>query len=187
VKANDRQLNEISTRHNDEVRSRKVWIFPYDPAWPQLQAAEMNRIQHALGPCEIEPVGSAAIVGISGKPILDLLIGTFSAQQEKLHENLSKLGYRRGQPQSTECGVSFMERIREGDRPAVYLHIAPFRGLYWQDMITFRDALRSDSSLARRYEILKRNLADLHPTDVDAYASGKSEFVSSVLEGQNGR
>ena len=162
-----------------------VRILPYDPAWPQFQAAEMQRLRHALGPCNIEPVGSAAIAGISGKPIIDLLIGSDSSYQGKLHANLMQLGYRLGQPQSIEHGVSFMERVHEGYAPAVYLHIAPVDGPYWQAMITFRDALRSDSILARRYEVLKRKLADLYQTDLDAYAAGKSEFVRSVLEAVN--
>ncbi|HMT41595.1 MAG TPA: GrpB family protein [Sphingorhabdus sp.] len=170
-----------------ESTSQEVWILPYDPAWPQLQVAEMKRIKQALGPCDIEPIGSAAIAGISGKPIIDLLIGTFSPSKEAFFEDLKKLGYKQGQAQSKEYGVSFLELVREEDKPAVHLHVAPINGPYWQAMITFRDALRSDSSLARRYEILKRNLADLHPTDLDAYAAGKSEFVRSVLGGANVR
>lgn len=162
-----------------------VRILPYDPAWPIYQAEEMQRLRHALAPCSIEPVGSAAIAGISGKPIVDLLIGDNSSNERKLYTNLMQLGYRLGQPQSIERGVSFMERVCEGDTPAVYLHIAPVNGPYWKAMITFRDALRSDRILARRYEVLKRKLADLHRTDVDAYAAGKTEFVRSVLEAVN--
>ncbi len=171
----------------DGATPQKVRILPYDPAWPLLQAVEIEKLRQALGPCVVEPVGSAAIGGISGKPIIDLLIGVDPASQGKLHANLKQLGYRLGQPQSLEPGVSFMERICERDTPAVYLHIAPVGGRYWHDMVAFRDALRSDHALAKRYEDLKQQLADLHPMDLDAYAAGKSEFVRSVLEAVNDR
>ena len=54
---------------------------------------------------------------------------------------------------------------------------------HWEDVahILFRDALRSDPSLAREYEALKRELAREHAADVEAYAEAKSVFVRAVI------
>ena len=47
-------------------------------------------------------------------------------------------------------------------------------------MIVFRDYLRSNPDEARRYEELKRDLAQRH-SDADAYAEAKSPYVQEVI------
>ena len=47
--------------------------------------------------------------------------------------------------------------------------------------LAFRDLLRSDRTLARRYERLKEELAARYPTDRDAYTEGKTAFVATAL------
>ena len=47
--------------------------------------------------------------------------------------------------------------------------------------LAFRDRLRSDGALARRYERLKEELAARYPTDREAYTEGKTAFVAAAL------
>ena len=61
-----------------------------------------------------------------------------------------------------------------------HLHVVVHAGNEWRRRIVFRDALRSNSKLARRYAALKTELAVRHRNDRDAYTDAKSEFILSV-------
>jgi GrpB-like predicted nucleotidyltransferase (UPF0157 family) len=47
--------------------------------------------------------------------------------------------------------------------------------------LVFRDLLRADPALVRRYEMLKLGLAARFPGDRDTYTEGKTEFVANAL------
>jgi GrpB-like predicted nucleotidyltransferase (UPF0157 family) len=50
--------------------------------------------------------------------------------------------------------------------------------------LAFRDALRADPGLARKYERLKEKLTQRHATDREAYTEGKTAFVTEALNGR---
>jgi GrpB-like predicted nucleotidyltransferase (UPF0157 family) len=52
---------------------------------------------------------------------------------------------------------------------------------FWRVHVVFRDALRSDLSLATEYASLQRALAARFPSNRRAYTSGKASFVASVV------
>jgi GrpB-like predicted nucleotidyltransferase (UPF0157 family) len=52
----------------------------------------------------------------------------------------------------------------------------------WAQQIAFRDALRRDNQLARRYEDLKRRLAMQFAADREAYSVAKAQFIRDALE-----
>jgi GrpB-like predicted nucleotidyltransferase (UPF0157 family) len=47
--------------------------------------------------------------------------------------------------------------------------------------LAFRDLLRADPAVVRRYEMLKEDLAARFPDDREAYTEGKTEFVANAL------
>jgi len=51
-----------------------VRIVAYDAEWPLLAGEELRRLKEALGAVAVrlEHVGSTAVPGLAGKPILDL-------------------------------------------------------------------------------------------------------------------
>jgi GrpB-like predicted nucleotidyltransferase (UPF0157 family) len=48
-------------------------------------------------------------------------------------------------------------------------------------LLAFRDALRADPAVCDEYAQLKRQLADEHRRNRNAYSNAKSEFVERVL------
>jgi GrpB-like predicted nucleotidyltransferase (UPF0157 family) len=51
-----------------------------------------------------------------------------------------------------------------------------------ENHLILRDALRNNPALVKEYALLKKQLADLHPYDMDAYIEGKSSFIGQILE-----
>ena len=51
----------------------------------------------------------------------------------------------------------------------------------WAEQIAFRDLLRADAALARRYATLKHELAAEHAADRETYTAGKADFIRATL------
>ena len=55
-------------------------------------------------------------------------------------------------------------------------------GEFWTGHPLFRDFLRAHPDVARRYDVLKRQLAARLGADRDAYTEAKMEFVREIEE-----
>ena len=70
------------------------------------------------------------------------------------------------------------------DRRRAHLHLLGPSVPQWSTRLVFRDALRSDPSLAADYAELKTNLAVAHRADREAYTLAKAAFITEVLASQ---
>ncbi len=130
-----------------------VQIVPYDVAWPDRFEAERARLL-ALFPDEfiaIEHFGSAAIPGMSAKPIIDILGGVGSwdgvnALSRRLCEN--------GYSTSAEFNATLSDRqwfMRWANgRRTHHLHVVVHEADPWRDRLAFRDRLRADPDAPSR-------------------------------------
>jgi GrpB-like predicted nucleotidyltransferase (UPF0157 family) len=158
-----------------------VRVVAYDTRWPELFAAESERIRAALGaelPLAIEHVGSTSVPGLAAKPVLDLLGGYPSgAHVASYIEALNRAGYlHRGEQE-----IPGREFFRRGEPRAYHLHLAAKDGTFWREQVSFRNALRSRRDLRDAYAALKLELGRMYPHDREAYINGKTEFVRGVL------
>ena len=164
------------------LESGTVRVMPHDPQWSALFAREAKRIRAALAardlPLVIEHMGSTAVPGLSAKPIIDILAGWERVEVlPRLIATLQDAGYiHRG-----EQGIPGREFFRRGDPRQYHLHLAQFRGSFWQDHLVFRDLLRADVRIAGEYDTLKHRLAERYPRDREAYIDGKTAFVQEML------
>lgn len=169
--------------------SPKVRIVVPDAGWAAICSAEIEAIRSAIAPARmfVDHVGSTAVPGLDGKPVIDLLVTLIDWDDESAAAAaLGTMGYKE---EGTNSGTSFRYFYRlspGGSVDAIHLHLTPLDSAYGQDMVVFRDSLMADAELGQRYVSLKRQLATDHPDDVDAYTSGKSEFVSRVLRAASG-
>jgi GrpB-like predicted nucleotidyltransferase (UPF0157 family) len=164
------------------LESGAVPLEPYDPAWPELFAAERERLQRIFAAAglvvTLEHTGSTAIPGLASKPILDILGGYAEGTPVTEHiDVLTAAGYlHRG-----EQGVPGREFFRRGNPRSYHLHLTAFDSPFWRDHLTFRNRLRADDALRDAYAALKRDLAARFPKDREAYIEGKGTFVNDIL------
>jgi GrpB-like predicted nucleotidyltransferase (UPF0157 family) len=157
-------------------------LEPYDPAWPELFAAEAERLQKIFASAglvvTLEHTGSTAIPGLASKPILDILGGYAKGAPVAEHiDVLTAAGYiHRG-----EQGVPGREFFRRGNPRSYHLHLTQIDGPFWRDHLTFRNRLRADDALRDAYAALKHDLAARFPRDREAYIEGKGTFVNDIL------
>jgi GrpB-like predicted nucleotidyltransferase (UPF0157 family) len=172
------------TRHAGSLglESGVVRVVPYDPAWPELFAAEVARLapilqSHGVAP-RLEHTGSTAVPGLAAKPVLDILAGIHDeSERPAAIAALEEGGYiHRGKQ-----GIPGRDFFRRGDPRQYHIHLAVIGGSFWRDHRAFRDYLRTHAEAAESYAMLKRELAARHPLDREAYIDGKTTFVQAIL------
>ncbi len=162
-----------------------VALRPSDPAWAATFERERDRL-HALLPgtfVQIEHIGSTAVPGLAAKPVIDILAGVRTLEDvDDLVDRLCEHGYTASKEfNATLTDRRWLMRWKNGHRTH-HLHIVVQDGGPWKDRLAFRDALRRDPALARRYAVLKTELAARHQRDREAYTHAKADFVRAVVE-----
>lgn len=181
---------------SDEVSAwahERAEVVPYDPHWAARAAKERERLTDLLGPWlvgAIEHVGSTSVPGLAAKPIIDLAasVEDLDAVTAQVVEDLAANGWHYVPPDldGRAWRRFFVKPDASGQHREAHLHLIESGHPRWIAQIEFRDALRSDDTLARRYEDLKHQLSDQYGDDREAYTHGKAEFVASVLSNSGG-
>lgn len=161
-----------------------VALHAYDVQWPAVFSAERERLRSLLPGrfIDIQHIGSTAVVGLTAKPIVDLLAGVESMDiARSLTEPLCRSGYTT----SAEFNASLTDRqwfMRWAHgRRTHHLHVVVHGSPAWRQRLTFRDLLRVDAALAKRYAELKADLVTTHTHDREAYTEAKAAFILALV------
>ena len=153
----------------------------HDPAWPDLAAAEIARIQGELGDLavRVDHIGSTAVPGLAAKPTIDLQLSVAAIQPlQPYAEPLETLGYLHvADPESADW--QFFARPPERPRTH-HLHVVETGSAHERRHLAVRDHLRAHPEDAAEYEALKRRLAAERPEDRIAYIEGKEAFMAAL-------
>ena len=163
--------------------ARTLALAEYDPAWSGRFAAEAARVSGAAGAAvlAVEHVGSTAVPGLLGKPVLDLAVAVSSeAAADACVAPLEALGYAYRGPYGEDPRRRYYVRD-DGGRRFAQLHLYILPAAAWDEKLAFRDALRADPALAGADAAEKRRVAAETGWDKAAYAVAKGPFVEGVL------
>ena len=161
----------------------EVVLAAYDPSWPEIFAGEAWAIRQALGTAlvGIEHVGSTSVPGLASKPIIDIVVSVTSLEAGTARvPALAALGYDCRGENGIPGRLFFRKGLVEFKRTH-HLHLVEAGHEQWASMLLFRDYLRSHPGATRRYEELKRALAEKFRDNRAAYTKGKADFVQAVL------
>lgn len=163
-------------------------VYPHDPRWADAAGTERARLIELLAPWlvdGVEHVGSTAVPGLAAKPIIDLMasVRDLDAVVDQASDRLLADGWCYVSPKLDHRPWRrfFVKPDAAGQRRFAHLHVIPTGRKRWAKQIAFRDRLRRDEALARRYEVLKRTLAEQYGHDREAYTDAKAEFIGRAL------
>jgi GrpB-like predicted nucleotidyltransferase (UPF0157 family) len=165
----------------DERFDPAVRIVDYDPAWPEIAAAEIRRVEAALGvvAVRIDHVGSTAVPGLAAKPIVDLQASVAELEPtERYARPLAGLGYLFA-PDPDSPDFHFFGKPAERPR-TFHLHVCAAGSEHERRHLALRDYLRAHPDEAGWYAARKRGLVARHPEDRLAYIEGKADFVAAL-------
>lgn len=159
-------------------------LVPSHPAWPARFRVEAEVLRVALAPLSpvVEHVGSTAVPGLAAVPVIDIAVGVSDPTAvDRYGSRLANFGYL----------LMMSETHRAADRRVLirqvrgvrthHVHVVSAFGPAWHRLLMFRDMLRLDRDLALTYASLKRELAQQTRGRPLMYASGKADFIASVL------
>jgi GrpB-like predicted nucleotidyltransferase (UPF0157 family) len=155
-----------------------ITLEPYDPTWPVQFAREAARLRNGLEETvrSIEHIGSTAVAGLAGKPIVDVMIGVddLSTTNEPARQ-LAVLGYE-------DCGGAEGRRYfrKRGDGQHFNVQVMEYGSPEWRANILFRDYLRSDDDAVRRYSDAKQAAVNAAPTLLP-YSALKARIIEELL------
>jgi GrpB-like predicted nucleotidyltransferase (UPF0157 family) len=169
----------------------KAEVRPHDPGLIARAESERAQLAGLLEPWlvdGVEHVGSTAVPGLAAKTIIDLMVSVADPDTVVVQagERLAADGWCYVPPQLDQRPWRrfFVKPDASGQRRIAHLHVIRAGHPRWSKQIAFRDALRRDDQLARRYADLKRMLAAQHADDREAYTDAKAKFVADALAGR---
>lgn len=180
---NRARLHQIRVRSNVTLLDlMKLVVVPHDPNWNHAYESEAKLIAAALGfnVVAVHHIGSTAIPDIYAKPVIDFLVEVRDINEvDGQSAAMKKLGYE----VMGEFGIPGRRYFRKDNPAGVRTHqVHTFAA--GSDQVTrhlaFRDYLIEHPDVALEYSNLKRNLAEKHPDNPDAYMDGKDDFIKSV-------
>lgn len=166
-------------------RRDPIALVPYDEGWAESFASGALGVQRALGELAagpVEHIGSTAVPGLAAKPIVDMVVpvGAYDSGPAIIAA-LTAAGWSHD-PQSDDEGMRRHSFCRPDPAWRTHhLHVVEASSRPWRRWVAFRDHLRDHPEDAERYGRFKRELAQHHAADRDAYRAGKTEFVEAAL------
>ena len=162
-----------------------VIIVPYDPCWADTFKNEANLLQQTIpfSNIIIEHIGSTSVVGLSAKPIIDIMVGFESLNDANTSiPAIESLGYQ--YIPEYEAVIPDRRYFHKPVSPPrnFHLHCTTIHSNFWKKQIAFRDYLRSHPQACADYQQLKENLAEQHRNDRTAYTDAKTDFIESILK-----
>ncbi|MGW6447278.1 GrpB family protein [Lentzea sp. NPDC055074] len=179
-------------------------IVEHDPDWPLRARRLLAEVRAALAPLPgadgfvYEHIGSTAVPGLGAKPFVDLQVRVPDLPSSaRLAELLAPtpfepaLGSRPDspgvhrdvrRPGDQADDSAYEKRLFHSPEEGAILHVRRADSPFAQFVVDFRDWLRSHPEQARRYEQIKRRLADEHAggPDYDDYTRAKTAFFDEI-------
>lgn len=146
--------------------------------------ALMRAIRNLDGRLQPEHVGSSSVPGCGGKGYIDLLIIYPDGLLEAAKQVLAELGFQRQSsrdpfPEDRPMRVCSIEH--QGNLYPIHAHVVAASSPEVEELLWFRERLRSDPTLQRAYEGEKRRILQEGVFDGVDYAEKKGAFVQRVL------
>jgi len=160
-----------------------VEVVPSQADWNDIFTRERQRLLGGIGHLvlDIQHVGSTAVPGLPAKPIIDIAAAVATpAVISHCRPPLLDIGYLDRGDLGADGGYLFVKEMAPDVR-TVHLHVVVIDDPQWQNYLRFRDTLRADEALRRRYGELKASLLERFAADRPGYSEGKREFIERVL------
>ena len=179
----DAGIRSPSTPPIGRYRRVPVQVHQADPDAPEVARRLIALIATRWPATPAEHVGSTAVPGLAGKNTIDLLLAAPPAHIPAITKALLELGF---QPQHPAAFPAIRPMLwgafgYGATEYPVHVHVVPAGSPEVAALRGFRDALRADPVLRRRYAVLKRAIVAGGPADPVAFTKAKHDWIAATL------
>lgn len=168
------------------LKNNEVRLVKYSPKWKDEFKRSKNLIlDHThIQKNRIEHIGSTSIIGMSAKPIIDIVIGVDDLEKvdKTLFKELEKAGFFRlkvNRPNEVVLAKFLDESYKVKTH---FIHLVEYKGDLWHDLIFFRDYLNSNREAREEYLDVKNKYLSNASKDIIEYTNYKEEFVKEIYK-----
>lgn len=162
-----------------------IVLEDHNPKWDKWADAEIAAITRTVGlPYErIEHLGSTAVKNLKAKPIIDIFIALkFVETASQWIKPLEALGYVYWYDNPNPLHHRFFKGMPPyGVKRTHHVHVMS-AGKDFDRRVAFRDILRYNPAVAKRYEYLKSQLSTQYGADREGYTDAKAAFIKEILK-----
>lgn len=163
------------------AKDRAYTVVPYQENWKDHFETIKKQLSPVFGnqAVDIMHVGSTAIIGMSGKPTIDVLVIVNTITNiDVLNGAMVELGYvALGEYVAPNSRLFVRE---ENNERLVNVHCFEKDHPHAQEMIVMRDFLQSHPDEAKAYADLKNDLHERYPNDYKAYRHFKDPYLTKL-------
>jgi GrpB-like predicted nucleotidyltransferase (UPF0157 family) len=156
----------------------KKFSSNYNRRFEQMRKAILKLASNELA---IEHIGSTSVVGLGGKGIVDISVGIKKWNEAKeLLKILKKLGFKHFHDvENHSLFVSTRSRCEDGD---FHIHISRVGTKRYMRTIAFRDYLRKNPKVVRKYAKMKMEAFNKSKGNRDMYKKLKNQWFLKLAE-----
>jgi len=159
------------------LSNRVIEVIDYDPHWKVIFETEKVALSEAIGSnaLTIEHIGSTAVIGLSAKPIVDILIEVSSLEKlDAAHKKINALGYTiKG-----ENGISGRRYFQKGGcQRSHHVHAFQSNDLHLYRHRAFKEYLIAHPAVASEYCSIKKGAAFKSENNINIYMALKNNFI----------
>jgi len=159
----------------------KIHIEIYNPLWKSYFNQEklcLGRVLEGDFIC-IEHIGSTAVPDMTGKPIIDILVGVLNFPLTKaIIQNLEHIGYEYMEKASVIGRAYFVKRTGQ----PYNVHVVEFEKEIWKNNLLLRNYLISHKDSAQKYAQLKKKIVGQGVDTLLKYSALKADFIEELLQ-----
>jgi GrpB-like predicted nucleotidyltransferase (UPF0157 family) len=165
-----------------DYKDRKYNVVNYDINWQKIFTNESEVIRNIFGKdIHIEHIGSTSVIGMEGKPCIDILVIPKNLEIVKEHiSDMENVGYTYRGAFVRDDALLFA-RIEDNALKA-NIHFYPEGHQQIPEMLAIRDYLRNHPEEVFEYSKLKKNLYEQYPNDYAQYRKAKDEYMEKLIQ-----
>lgn len=176
----DQDMNVLPFDEDQRHRA----LVPYDPVYGEVYRLVAGYILESLPQVEVVHVGSTAIPGIRGKPMIDMLVVTEESDLRQVQSSLLDIGFHRRSvwtdmdEKPYVCGSVAMPTGRYN----VNLHICRRDDENHNGLVEFRDYLNNNELSRNEYDAAKLAAHTASPRDAKGYNEAKEPVILGIMQ-----
>lgn len=168
------------------LKNNEVRLVEYSPKWrDEFERSKNLILDHTHIPeNRIEHIGSTSIIGMSAKPIIDIIIGVDDLEKvdKTLFKELEKAGFFRlkvNRPNEIVLAKFLDESYKVKTH---FIHLVEYKKDLWHNLIFFRDYLNSNKEDREKYLDIKKKYVSKSSTGIIDYTNYKENFVKEIYK-----
>lgn len=168
------------------LKNNEVRLVEYSPKWrDEFERSKNLILDHTHIPeNRIEHIGSTSIIGMSAKPIIDIIIGVDDLEKvdKTLFKELEKAGFFRlkvNRPNEIVLAKFLDESYKVKTH---FIHLVEYKKDLWHNLIFFRDYLNNNKEDREKYLDIKKKYVSKSSTGIIDYTNYKENFVKEIYK-----